>query len=100
MSATTTKTLQIDWSFKDKGEDSGTEPRPAELLAEGGENTEWEKEGGYKYHLRNLTCYRILSCYCHKCLSCFAKIMYMCICTGICVLFSIFIHHVIQQWPW
>lgn len=38
--------LQTDWSFKDKGEDSGTEPRPAELLAEGGGNTEGEIEGG------------------------------------------------------
>ena len=29
----------------------GKEPRPAEVLAEDKENTEWEAEGSYKYQL-------------------------------------------------
>jgi hypothetical protein len=40
------------------------EPRPDEVLAEGGENTEWVvEEGSYKYHLKPVAETRIIKKY-------------------------------------
>ena len=47
----------------------GNEPRPAEVLPEGGGNTEWViKKGSYKYQLRphdQLQNRIIIKCFCH-----------------------------------
>lgn len=52
------------------GPSSSEEPRPAEVLAEGGGTTEWVVEDSYKPQVRKVgACYRNGDCYCHECFS-------------------------------